>query len=94
MLVDAQIKIDKHHGIHVIKLIVDPNEQFTYNAPYSKERPSKMPAITQNYDNTTMLKPEISYQDDQWEEEAAEVLSQQSPRNIKHTIFITLKYKK
>ena len=33
-----------------------------------------MPAITQDYDDDNTLEPEVAYMDDQWEEEAAELL--------------------
>ena len=79
-LVDAQLKIDKQRGIHLITPPSNPNEQFTYHAPNPKGNPFPMPTITQDYDDEDTLEPEVSYPDDQWEEEAAEILPRQSQR--------------
>ena len=73
-LVDAQIQIDKQKGIHTIKHAADSNKQFICNTPYPKGSPTQMPAITQDYNNNDTLESKISYLDDQWEEEAVEVL--------------------
>ena len=73
-LIDAQLEIDKQRGIHLITPTSNPDEQFTYHVPNPKGYQFPMPAITQDYDDDNTLEPEVAYMDDQWEEEAAELL--------------------
>ena len=40
--------------------------------------------VTQEYEDNDTLEPEISYPDDQWEEEATEVLPRRSPCLVQH----------
>jgi hypothetical protein len=88
-LVNAQLQIDRQHCVHLIKKMAEPSKQFTYSAPHPKENPAPMPAITQNYDDKDTLETKLSYQDDQWEEEAAEALPRRSPRLVQHSNFVS-----
>jgi hypothetical protein len=54
-LVDAQLKIDKQRGLHLIKVPVNANEQITYHAPHPKGNPAPLPSITQDYDDDDTL---------------------------------------
>ena len=77
-LVDAQLKINKQQGIHLIKPPADPNKEFTYYAPNPKGDPIPIPEITQDYEDNNTLEPKILYPYVQWEEEAVEVEPRQS----------------
>ena len=79
-LANAELMINKQQDIHPIKPPSDLNKQVTYYAPNTKGNPTSMPAITQDCEGDDTLKPKILYPDNQWEEEAAEVLPRQSLR--------------
>ena len=88
-LVNAQLSINRQCGIHLIKVPVTPNEQFTYHTPHPKGNPSPLPPITQDYDNNDTLEPKLSYPDDKLEAEAAESMPRRSSRLIQHTNFVS-----
>ena len=48
-----------------------------------------MPTITQDYDDEDTLEPEVSYPDDQWEEEAADILPRRSQRLMQTSNFMS-----
>ena len=87
-LVDAQLTIDKQWGIHLIKPPSGPSEKFTYRAPNPKGNPFLMPAITQDYNNNDALEPKVVYFDDQWKEEATEILPRRSQRLMQTAHFM------
>ena len=86
---DDQLSIDKQRGIHLIKVPVNTNEQVTYHVPHPKGNPSPLPSITQDYAGDDTLEPEISYPDDQWDEEAATAVPRRSARLVRHTNFVS-----
>jgi hypothetical protein len=89
-ITEGDSQINKQCSVHPIKPTAESSKRLNYNALHPQGSPTKLPEITQKYDNNNTIKSTLLCPDDQWEEEATKVLTRQSTRLVKHTNCVSL----